>query len=182
MGLFGYYKRWAFITLLTIPGAAIAYLVKKKNIVAAVVISVANGYFAYASADYLRSAIFNFPHHLLSAIFCMALAVFFCVVFFDEKKLLKKLLLGFVAIVFVATMLFTTRDHKIDIKLGKGNWDYSLEKEKIVVVEIDGSKAKLKSKHDGETYLTFTNDKGEKILYHISVYSGNIFDTVMDEE
>ena len=177
MGLFGYYKRWAVITILTIPGAAIAYLVKKKNIISAGVLSVANAYLAYMSANYLRSAIFDFPHHLLSAIFCLALAVFFCVVFFDDKKLLKRLTVGFVAFVFVVCFIFTGRSHKVDVRLGKGNWDYTMDKEKVVVVEIDGSKAKIKGKHDGDTIITFTNDKGEVIEYQATVGAGNVFMT-----
>lgn len=179
MGLFGYYKRWAVITILTIPGAAIAYLVKKKNIIAAGVLSVANAYLAYASASYLRSAIFDFPHHLLSSIFCIALAIFFCVVFFDDKKLLKRLTIAFVVIVFVGSFFITGRNHEVSIRLGKGDWDYVLEQEKIVAVEIDGSKAKIKGKHDGNTAITFMNDKGEVIEYYANVGAGNVFVSVI---
>ena len=88
-GIFGYYKTWFIITLLTLPGAAIAFLLKRRDWLSVAVLSVPNIYLALASYSYFVRAwnhytSHGFPNHLLSAIFCLALGFVFI------KKLLNK--------------------------------------------------------------------------------------------
>lgn len=86
-GVFMYYRHWFIFTLLTIPGAAIAFLVKKQKWYSVPVLCVATGYLAYAAVMYIDMMTRHFPHHLISCIFCIALAVFFILVLFDKKSL-----------------------------------------------------------------------------------------------
>ena len=79
--IFQYYDYWFKITLLTLPGAVIAFQLKRKNWLSVLILSVATGYLSAASVRYFRAAMANFPNHLLSSIFCLALAVFFVFVF-----------------------------------------------------------------------------------------------------
>ena len=85
--VFMYYKHWFLITVLTLPGAAVAFLVKKQKWYSVPVLSVATGYLAYAAVMYIDMMTRRFPHHLLSCVFCIALAVFFILVLFDKKSL-----------------------------------------------------------------------------------------------
>ena len=63
--IFRYYDYWFKITLLTLPGAVIAFQLKKKNWLSVLVLSLATTYLAYASIDYFRAAMANFPNHIL---------------------------------------------------------------------------------------------------------------------
>lgn len=85
--IFMYYSRWFKLTLLTLPGAAVAFLVKKQRWYSVPVLCVATSYLAFVAVMYLKSVIEHFPHHLLSCVFCIALAVFFILVLFDKKSL-----------------------------------------------------------------------------------------------
>ena len=84
--LFMYYPYWFRITLLTIPGAAVAFLVKKKNWLSVPILSVATGYLAVQAVIYFGSVRLRFPHHLLSCIFCLAQAVFLIFILLEQKK------------------------------------------------------------------------------------------------
>ena len=50
-GLFQYYKYWFMITILTLPGAAIAFLLKRGSWISVVVLSVATGFLSYMMAQ-----------------------------------------------------------------------------------------------------------------------------------
>ena len=84
--LFMYYKRWAIATVLTIPGAAIAFLFKKKNWLSAVILAVPSAYMAWGAVNYAYSCSLHFPLHLLSTISCVLMAILFPLVLLDEKK------------------------------------------------------------------------------------------------
>ena len=90
-GLFQYYPRWFAFTVATLPGAVIAYQIKKQNWLSVAILSVANVYFALAGASYTHRAINNLPktgipNHALSAVFCMAAAIALSFTLFDQKK------------------------------------------------------------------------------------------------
>lgn len=169
-----WYKQWAVITVLTLPGAAIAFLVKKQNVLSILVLSVATGYLAYMGVNYLQHAISNFPYHLLSAIFCFLLSLFLVLVSFD-KKMTRANAFAVIAIVIVAAFVFTSVKHNTSINLGSGNWSYSIDKpDKVTASITDDGKIKLRSKHDGTCYLYLTNDSGETKTYLVTITGGNI--------
>lgn len=72
--IFMFYPQWFYITLLTLPGGFIAWYVKKDNILSALILSVACVILVYFGAYFASSLIHNFPHNLLSCIYCYALA------------------------------------------------------------------------------------------------------------
>ncbi|MDO5332085.1 MAG: hypothetical protein Q4E99_05335, partial [Bacillota bacterium] len=127
--IFQYYKYWAIVTLLTIPGAMICYLVKKQNWLSVAILSVANGYLAYMCSSYIHTLTSSFPKHLLSAIFCLGLAITFALCLLeDEKKKIVALII--IAAILIASlfMLFTAgRGNSITVYLGDGNWRYRID-------------------------------------------------------
>jgi len=104
--LFMYYGYWFKLTVLTLPGAAIAFLVKRGDGLSVAVLSVANAFLCLLSANYISSVISDFPHHLISAVFCLALAVFFVYVLFDGKKL-RTVSLILIAAFYAAASAYT---------------------------------------------------------------------------
>lgn len=178
--LFGYYGYWFKLTVLTLPGAAIAFLVKKKNWLSVAVLSVATAYLAYAAVEYFYALTTKFPHHLLSCIFCVALALFFIFAFLDEKKHRIAALALFV-VVLVACAVINKPVNVSEIDLEAGDWNYTVEDDSIVTVEkIDGDSFKMKAKGDGNTILTFENSDGTVLEYAVSVSGGGIYTDLID--
>ena len=78
--------RWFIWTLLTIPGSAIAYEIKRDNILSSVVLSVATGFLALSGGMTLLNCIFNtFPNHLFHALMALFFAFFFIFTILKEK-------------------------------------------------------------------------------------------------
>ena len=180
--IFRYYDYWFKITLLTLPGAVIAFQLKKKNWLSVLILSVATGYLAYASVDYFRAAMANFPNHLFSAIFALALAIFFVLVLLDQQKH-RITALAIIAAVLIVVALFTGPDKSKDILLDEGNWTYSMEGESVVVVEItDGNHVTLTAKRDGNTFIRFEKADGTEQNYYVTVSGGSIWINLLDEE
>lgn len=85
-GLFGYYKYWAVITVLTIPGAYVAYQVKRENVLSAVILAVATGYLLYSGLEFAAKLPQTFPNYLLITLFCFFFAFALIRIFLPEKK------------------------------------------------------------------------------------------------
>ena len=98
-GLFKYYKYWFGLTLLTIPMGYIGYYIKENNILSVIIISPMLILLAYEGIGYLSSAIENFPHHLLSCIFCFAFITIIVLNLFSGTKL--RLLAFGITIIFI---------------------------------------------------------------------------------
>ena len=182
--LFGYYGYWFKLTVLTLPGAAIAFLLKKKNWLSVAVLSVATGYLAFMSVRYFGSVMSMFPNHLLSCVFCIALAVFFVFVLLDEKKHRVVALVIIVLVLAVAigwTFMNNSGGSSYDMYLPEGMWvsfgDYS----NVVSVDItDGNYVKITSVHNGACIIDFTNEKGEVVSYNIVVDGANLMVSPID--
>lgn len=179
--IFRYYDYWFKITLLTLPGAVIAFQLKKKNWLSVLVLSMATGYLAYASINYFRATMANFPNHLLSSIFALGLAIFFVFVLLDKKKH-RIVALSVIAAVLIVFAQFTGPDKTEEIYLEEGSWTYSMEDESVVVMEItDGNHVTLTAKHDGNTFIRFKNTDGTEINYYVTVSGGSIWINLLDE-
>ena len=180
-GLFGYYKYWFILTVLTIPGAAVAWQLKRKDWLSVLVLSVATGYLAFMSVTYLHSVMQNFPHHLLSCIFCFVLAVFLILVLLEKKK--QRIVAFLIAaviflgsfMIFVMGVSFGMGDGSMSLTLDEGNWTYTLEDDSIVSVEIEGGNyIILTAKHNGSTTLRLTREDGFVDTYTVEVSGRNI--------
>ena len=65
----------------------VGYYIKKNNILSLIIILPALFLLTILGLGYLNQAINNFPHHLLSAIFCFALIITIVLNIFDKTKL-----------------------------------------------------------------------------------------------
>ncbi len=172
--LFKYYKYWFVITILTLPGAAVAFLVKKKNWLSAAVLSVAVGYLGYAAATYFWNVKSDFPHHLVSLIFCVLLAIFFVLALLDKNSQ-RLAVMAVMVVVIAGTLYFTKPISTKDISLDKGSWTYVVDDSNIADISItDGNDVSFKAKKKGNAIVTFTNENGEIIEYWVTVSNGSI--------
>lgn len=83
--IFMFYPQWGLLTLLTFPGAMIAWLVKKDNVLSAFVLSVATSYLAFQGIYFMCEMLNFFPHNLLSFIYCFVLIFIFILVLLKKK-------------------------------------------------------------------------------------------------
>ena len=181
-GVFTYYPHWFFITLLTLPGGAAAFLLKKKNWLSVLVLAVATGYLSYACADYFRMTQHHFPYHLLTTVFCLALAVFLIFVLLDEKKH-RLVSLLFVAAVLAVSFFVTKPQSGKELLLPAGTWTVTAEDDSVVDVKIeDGNRATVTAKKEAmtkgssvSTVLLFENADGTVEKYDVTVSGGSIW-------
>ena len=96
-GLFGYYKYWFIVTLLTFPAGFIAWYIKKDQWYSGFIIALGTLYLTITAVGYIRQFAENPPNHLLTIIYCF---VFSLVMIFG---LLKDKIAKIIAI--VATVL-----------------------------------------------------------------------------
>lgn len=179
-GLFQYYKYWFIITVLTLPGAAIAFLVKRRDWLSVVVLSVATAFLGYMAADYFWTVKARFPLHVLSMCFCIALALFLIFVLLDKKSH-RIVAVAIVLVSLVVSLVISKPVDKQTIDLGGGSWTCTVEKPEIADVEIaKGDQALVTAHEDGTTFVNFVNDAGEAKEYLISVGGGSIYINEMD--
>ena len=182
-GLFGYYRYWFFVTVLTLPGAAVAFLLKRKDWLSVAVLSVATGYLAWQSATYFDMTAARPPYHLLSAVFCLALIVFFTLVLL-EKKPHRVTALALAAAIFAGAMLhnfFPRSFGSCGLLLGEGEWTYTAGSGSIVDVTIgDDGRVTLRGKANGSDLIEFTRGDGTVESYCIVVDGKNIMCDLID--
>lgn len=104
-----YYRPWAIWTVLCLPGAAIAWLVKKDNLLSALILSVATSFLAILGVGFAEKCTETFPFQLLSVIFCFGQAVVLILVLLKRKR--NRIIAGCITLVVTiavtAFLLFT---------------------------------------------------------------------------
>ena len=81
-----YRQWWLPMTFLTLPGGLIAYFCKKQNVFGAIILALGNTIQLSMSLAYFILAIRDFPHHLLSVLFCVGSVIIMSMYIQHEKK------------------------------------------------------------------------------------------------
>lgn len=190
-GLFGYYRYWFILTLLTFPGAFIGWFIKKDNIWSGLILSVMLVLLALLGVGYARTAIDSFPHHLLSAVYC-----FVCIpvlIFGVLKNKKARTAAGIISILACAVCIISYISKSgiliSPIELDReaypidGTWSVSVEDESISTAEITQDAS-------GEYHLVMDFDKtgpnvviledgqGEQYRLQIGCSSDNSIDVI----
>ena len=84
-GLFGYYRYWFLITLLTLPGAYIGWFIKKDKWYSGVILSAMTVLLAYSGIGFLQSCLEKPLNHLLTTIYCFAIIPILIFAIFKNK-------------------------------------------------------------------------------------------------
>ena len=84
--LFSFYKYWFMLTLACLPMGYIGYYIKKDNILSVVILLPMLILLSIIGVGFFSSAIENFPHHLLSGIFCFTAIILIILGVLNKKK------------------------------------------------------------------------------------------------
>ena len=84
--LFSFYKFWFIWTILTIPMGFIGYYIKKDNVLSIIILLPMLILLSIIGIGFIESAIENFPHHILSGLFCFAAIVLITFGVLKKKK------------------------------------------------------------------------------------------------
>lgn len=181
-GLFQYYRFWFIVTLLTLPGAVIAWQLRRKDWISVAVLSVAVGFLGYMAADYFWSVKAVFPHHLLSLFFCIALAIFLTFTLLSQKSH-RIVVLGVLLVSLAISLILLKPIDAVTIRLGDGTWTWTMEDPDIATVELNQDQSlSVSANGEGVTLLTLENESGERQEYYITVSGGGVFINRHDSE
>ena len=102
--IFEYYKYWFLWTLACLPMGFIGYYIKKKNIISVIILIPMIVFLSHLGMDYVSAVINDFPHHLLSAIWCFSFIIIITLGLFD--KLIHRLLCLIAMAITVGVLIF----------------------------------------------------------------------------
>lgn len=71
--MYYYLRIWLPISLLTLPGGAVAFFAKKQNVLGAVILGIGNTIVALLGVSYFQKLCHSFPRHLLTVVSCAAI-------------------------------------------------------------------------------------------------------------
>ena len=86
-GLFRYYPPWFIWTLATFPMAFVGYYMRKEKWWSLAILVPMLFLLGYHYVGFIGEAVYFFPNHLLSAIFCAATMIIYPLCIFHNKKL-----------------------------------------------------------------------------------------------
>ena len=173
-GLFRYYPYWAILTLLTIPGALIAYRVKKDDVLSAVILSAANVAMIAFGATRLRTLIYSFPHQLIAVIFCFVCPVLLTIYLIKNKtgRILAFVIAAAALAVTIYMYVISPSASTTSYYLEEGNWTVEYVSDDSLEASIANDDLVLKSNKAGDYVVILISDEGRKLSYNISVDGG----------
>ena len=84
--LFSFYKYWFMWTIACLPMGYIGYYIKKDNILSVIILLPMLILLSIIGVGFFSSTIENFPHHLLSGIFCFTAIILIILGVLNKKK------------------------------------------------------------------------------------------------
>ncbi len=180
--LFQYYRFWFVVTVLTLPGAVIAWQVRRGDWFSVAVLSIATGFLGYMAATYFWTVKANFPRHLLSLCFCLALAFFLTYALLSRKSHRA----GAIAVLLVSlavSLLLLKPISSATIDPGDGTWTWTVEDPSVAGVDPgEDQTLSVTAREKGTTLLTLVNESGDRLEYYITVSNGGVYVNQMDLE
>ena len=85
--LFGYYTYWFIWTILCLPMGFIGWYMKKDKWWGLLILTPMLIFLGMHYSGFLGQTIYNFPHHLLSALFCLITILIYPICIFSNKKI-----------------------------------------------------------------------------------------------
>lgn len=172
VGVWSYYKYWAFITVLTLPGGMLANLIKKKNLLGTLVLSVALSLVAAMAEFYLEKVYVSFPHHILTVIFCI-LQIIVLIANLVPKKKLKVLAASIAIIVFFVAggISLSTQNTTFDLLPEGEGWTCYLQDESNGTASCDDNHITYKYNKTlvKSNTIVCTNKNGDSVKYDVIV-------------
>lgn len=177
--LFKYYKFWAILTMLTFPGAMLAWFVKKDNIWSALLLSVATADAAVSFVQSLTTVLTDFPGELLRVIFTLAEMLLFLFVLLQNKR--GRLVCGIITLAVIVATAFT-RPHGAPMANCQYElddtcaWEITETEGYLGRVEIVGNNLEVYADRFSAETVTLTNDRGETAVFYVTYAPPNHLD------
>ena len=105
-GLFGYYKTWFILTLLTFPMAFVGWYITKRNWLSLLILAPVLAFLGTVFAEAVRETVLSFPRLLLTALFCLGQILLYLYLFTSAAP--QKLIGLLLAAAGAAFILLTT--------------------------------------------------------------------------
>lgn len=105
-GLFGYYRYWFILTLLTFPAAYIGWYIKKRNWLSLLILAPILCLLTYDYAYGFQTTAKHFPRLLVMAVFCLAQVLLYLTAFAEERR---QRWIGFLAPLAAVLILLLSR-------------------------------------------------------------------------
>lgn len=157
-GIFMYYRFWAILTLLTFPGAIIAWYTKKENWLSVGILSVAFALLNLELVHHFYTLLNSFPYQLLAVLFILFEIILFIKMIFGDKK--KRIVLYVISILLLLLCIYNNlsqQNNQPDYLAM-----YTLENDKeYSVIEINDN---VYAKFTDDFLIVKTKDKGEYIV------------------
>ena len=182
-----YYKNWIGWTILTIPMAYIGnLLLKKKNWFSLLVLLPVLLLFSYSYSGYFNEALFNYMHHIYSALFCIGIPFLIFYVVFDKKKfmIISSIVYLLMLIPFTIKVFTNRRVYDTTLRCSSETF-YFDENYKIEITNKKMGEIKIKKikfgpdddayclngifKHTGKTEVILTDPEGTEARYDLVV-------------
>ena len=96
-GLFGYYRYWFYVTLLTLPGGFIGWFIKKDEWYSGIILSVMTGLLTALGISFILNCMDNPPNHLITIIYCFSIIPVFIFAIF--KKNIPRIICAVITVV-----------------------------------------------------------------------------------
>ncbi len=108
-GIFRYYSYWFVWTIFTIPMGYVGYYMKKDKWWGMLILIPMLLFLGVGSYyNYLREALFDFPHHLLTILFCLITMLLYPICIFNNKKIkITGLIISTLIIIVLTIFAFT---------------------------------------------------------------------------
>ena len=180
-----YYRFWVLWTICTIPMGFIGYYMKKDKWWGLLILTPMLIFLGFHYSGFLGETIFYFPHHLLSALFCIVTIIIYPIFIFNNKKVkFAGLIISFLIIITMTCIILiknTTYNTTILVsdsetnQVFDNNYKVYLENDKLgkVYIEYDKNledyKVTAEFKRAGKTNLILEDTTGNKTIYKIDV-------------
>ena len=147
--LFGYYRNWFIMTLLTFPMAYIGWYITKKNWLSVLIFLPVLAFLAYTGYDCASACARSFPSQLVAAMFCFAQVLLYVFTFFGG---LQKKLAGLLAAI-LAVAVIAIRTPQVDINVSMFLPDDPILTESAAVTVEDTELASVSVASTGESSM-----------------------------
>ncbi len=179
--IFKNYMYWFGWTILTIPMGYIGYYIKKNKWWSFLILMPILLLLGVLYMYYLKETIFDFPHHLLTTLFCFITLLLYPMCLFDNKKIRIFSLVFSILIIIVSTLLAFSNKKIYNATLLSFDDELSYNENYKVYLKDDIGDVYIKKYDDtyviegdftktGKTNLIL-EDNDNKIIFEIEIYN-----------
>ena len=172
--IFRFYPRWGVMTLLTFPGAMLAWYVKKDKLWSGLILSVATAYLSVSCVAYFRACVYHFPYGLAAGLFCgfFATAFIFVLLWNRKARLLCAGITVLAALIMLLWPLIRPPVYSASYDLPDGHdWVISYQQDSVGETSVSDGDLVVDANRYGTETVYLEDENGETLIMQIE-YSG----------